>query len=200
MFTKTQLCSKAAVLVGCNPIDNLDAADTEAVVARELVDDTIAWLLGTYRWRFAAHMAPIDRLVSAPASRFAAAYALPGDVVLVNTVLVRDVPIEFDRYDAMILCDASEGDEVTLDYTRQVDVAMWPPYFFEVAKLRLASMMAVPLAEDVQKQQLLDSQFLRAFAQGRSLDSQGRTAPRLRLGSYAGFSVRTGGTLRGDVQ
>jgi hypothetical protein len=202
MTTEASICSQAAVMCGGRPFTSLDQQETEAVLANELYADRRDWLLGIYRWRFASHLAQLTRLAETPIARGAAAYQVPSDCLHVTTVLVNDEEIVFDRYDDTILCDALESDIVIIDYIRNVAPTHWPPYFTSALTLLLASVFAVPLCEDPTKSQLFENRFQRAFSVGKTLDAQGRTSQKVRLGRFRSFVVRNsahGSTLRGDL-
>ena len=56
MSTSVQLCSRALVMIGANPITALDGTDTstEATVAIQMYETAVSDLLSRHRWRFAA--------------------------------------------------------------------------------------------------------------------------------------------------
>ena len=56
MSTDIQLCSRALVMIGANPITALDGSDTstEATVAIQIYETAVKDLLSRSRWRFAA--------------------------------------------------------------------------------------------------------------------------------------------------
>ncbi len=202
MITEAGICSEAAVLCGGRPFQSMSQPETEAVLANALYEGQRDWLFGVYRWRFAAHMAPMTRLAAAPIARFAAAYQVPSDCLHITTVLINDVAIEFDRFDDTILCDAQTSDVVVLDYTRNVAPSHWPPYFTNALRLLLASLFAVPLTEDATKAQVYEGRFQRLFSVAKTLDAQGRTARRMPLGRFRSFVVRnapSAANLQGDL-
>lgn len=182
---KFKLCSEASILVGGNRVLGFNNASTEEQVAGELYDSVIDSLIGGYRWRCFTTQFQLSRREAPPLARYSAAYLIPPKTALLNAVTVNDALIEFDRYDDLILCDAEATDEVIADITRRTDEAHWPPYFTNCARLLLASMFAVPIAEDVNKAAAYEQKFRVAYSQARSVDSQGRTARKLPVGGFA---------------
>jgi hypothetical protein len=195
MTTEAAICSQAMVMCGGQPFQSLAETSTEAVVAASLYPEQRDWLFGAYRWRFAATMQQLTRLAAVPVARYSAAYQLPSDCLHVTAVLVNDEPVEFDRFDDEILCDAGESDAVILDYTRRVAISHWPPYFTSALTALLASVFAVPIAEDTTKAQFYEARFQRLYALARGQDAQGRTAKRFPLGRFARF-ITGGGSAR----
>lgn len=186
-------------MVGAQPFTTFADGTTESVLGNAIYTEQRNWLLGSYRWRFASHMAQLSRDSEAPIGRWEASYQLPPDCLIVNGVFVDDVAIKFDRYDAKILCDARDTETVILDYIRVPAVDSWPPYFVTTLTALLASVMAISLTEDATKAQLFEQRFQRLFGQARSLDSQGRTSGKMGLGGFRRFVMGGAHHVRGDV-
>ena len=184
--TKIDICARALVMIGDEPISSFADGTTGSRVAANLYESTVRQLLGSYRWRFASGEVQLSRLTDAPLGKWSAAYALPGDCLEVGTVRVQGTPIDFDRYGGNVLCDASAEDEVILEGTFRVDEADWPPYFLAYVQYHLASLFALSVAARTELADYLDRRAGRAAAMARHADSDGRTAS----------AIDTGGIIR----
>lgn len=196
MTTEASICSQAAIMVGAEPFTTFEDGTTESILAAAIYEDQRNWLLGAHRWRFASRLLQLSRDTIAPVGRWGASYQIPADCLVVTAVLVNDRNIPFDRYEQKILCDAQATDSVILDYIRVPAVDSWPPYFVNALVCLLASVMAISLAEDASKAQLFEARFQRLFGQARNLDSQGRTAGKIGMGSFGRFVIGGGASDR----
>ena len=174
-----KICQQALVLFGANPISSFDDGTTEATACQNLYEDTARDELSQYRWRFASNQIQLSRLESAPSAKWDAAYQLPTNCLAVSTVYVNDIPIDFDRYEDMIFCQAETSDVVVLEGVFRVDEQFWPPYFVKMMIYRMASQLAHSIAAQTDTAQMLDRMAIRHAALARNRDAQGRTAPRI---------------------
>lgn len=182
-INRYDLASQALVLVGHRPIASFDGPSSGEIAAATLYEGTTADLLGLHRWTFNKQAVQLTRLADAPVTEWDAAYQLPADVDVIYAVQVRGCDIEFDRYGDEIHCDAAETDTVVLIKSRGATEAAWPSYFITAARLLLASVFAIPVAENEQKAALYEGKFTRALTQAKLLDSQGRTAAKMPVGA-----------------
>lgn len=183
-ITSIDVCARALVLIGASPITSFDDGTTEAIVADNMYNDTVRDMLSRHRWRFATAQAQMNRLVDAPEAKWDAAYQLPSDCILVHGVYINGNPIEFDRYQDMIYCNATVNDEVTIDYLFQADESLWPPYFVMTVILQMASIFAYAIAQNDQVSDLFDKKAMRQFVVARSLDSQGQTTRKINTNRF----------------
>lgn len=173
------ICQQALVMIGAQPIASLDDDSTEGIACRTLYEPTTTDELAQYRWRFATGMEQITRLATAPATKWGAAYQLPPLCLVPSTVYVNGKPIDFDRYEDNIYCDAAEADEVFLEGVYRVDEQFWPPFFERLIVYRMAAQLAHSVAGQVDTSDLLDRRSIRHAAMARNRDAQGRTATRI---------------------
>lgn len=182
MANKFRIASRASVMVGGSQILGFNGATTEEIIAGELYDPTVDDIVSMYRWRCMTMQFTLSRIAAAPLARYEAAYQLPAETQLINAVTIDDVPIEFDRYQDKIYCNADVGEVVVADITYRADEAFWPGYFETLVRLKLASAFAVPIAEDTQKAAFYEGQFIRKLGAAKTNDAQGRTARKLPVG------------------
>ena len=184
---KYEICSRALVRVGGKRITSFEGIGAEAVTAYTLYESAVRALLSKYRWRFSSRQIVLTREATPGDARWSARYLIPAETLNIHAVTIRDAPIEFDRYENWIFCDAHDTDVLTLDFTYRSEEAYWPGYFDTTLELRLASDFAVPIADDIEKASYYQQLFRLEFAVAKAMDSQGRTARKLPVGRFAAF-------------
>jgi hypothetical protein len=75
--TAIDICSRALILIGADPITSFTEDTTEALVASNLYEDVARSQLCRTRWRFATEQAELAAHASAPTGRFDIAHQLP---------------------------------------------------------------------------------------------------------------------------
>ena len=174
-ITNIDICARALIMVGAAPITSFSDGSTEATVAANLYEDTVRDLMTRHRWRFCTGQSQLSRLVEAPKDKWDAAYQLPSDLLVLNSVRVNDFSIYYDRYQNLVYCNASENDEVIADYTFRADEDLWPPYFIMAVELALAELFAYSVANQVQTADYIAKKAMRQLAVAKNLDSQAQT-------------------------
>ena len=173
------ICSRALILIGAEPITSFDDDTTEGLVSSNMYEDIARSNLTSTRWRFATNQAVLNRLSDAPTGRFDAAYQLPSGYLFVHAVTVRDFQIEYDIYGNKVFCDAAAQDELILDYTYRAEEQDWPSYFSICVEYAMATVFATAIARDQSLAQLMDQQYNIALAKARSIDSQQQSTRKL---------------------
>lgn len=176
-ITAIDICARALVMIGASPITSFAEGTTEAIVAQNLYEATVLDHLARYRWRFATGIAQMDRLADAPAARWEAAYQIPALCLQPQTVLVNDQPIDFDRYEDRIFCNAQEADLVYVEGIYRVAEEQFPAWFAMLLQIQMASHFAMSIAAKPELADLLDKRALRQAAMCRNMDAQARTTP-----------------------
>tara|TARA_R100001460_G_scaffold458_2_gene2143 strand:- start:10588 stop:11175 length:588 start_codon:yes stop_codon:yes gene_type:complete len=169
------ICSRALILVGAEPITSFEDDTSEALISGNMYEDIARSNLVSTRWRFSSNQAVLNRLSEAPTGRFDAAYQLPSGILFTHAVTVRDLQIEYNTYGNKIFCDASEQDELIIDYTYRANEADWPSYFSVCVQYAMASIFATALTRDESLANLMSNQYERLLAKARSTDSQQQT-------------------------
>lgn len=190
--TAIDICARALILIGAQPITSFEDGTTEATVAANLYEDTVRDMLARHRWRFASGQSQLSRLTDPPDARWSAAYQLPADALLLHAVTVADMPVAFDRYQDLVYCDAGDQEAVFADYTFRADESLWSPPFVTAVQLQLASIFAYAVAAQDGLSDLMEKRALRQMAVARSVDSQARTTRRFDLTRYASLRRSTG--------
>jgi len=168
------ICSRALILIGAEPITSFDDDTTEALIAGNMYEDIARTNLTSTRWRFASNQAVLNRLSDAPTGRFNSAYQLPENL-FVHAVTVNDFAIEYNIYGSKIFCDASVNDILIADFTYRADEVDWPSYFSVCVEYAMAQVFATALARDQSLANMMQAQYLMLLAKARSTDSQQQT-------------------------
>ena len=173
------ICSRALILIGADPITSFTDDTTEALVASNLYEDVARSQLCRMRWRFATEQAQLAVLAAAPTGRFDIAHQLPTNLLMVNAITVEDAPINYTIYGDMVYSNVSSGDKVICDYIYRADEAEWPSYFIIAIEHHLASIFATSIARDGALAGLLEQKADILMRKAKSIDSQQQTTRRL---------------------
>lgn len=174
------IASRAAVMVGLNPISSFENADTESIAARELYDGVKEECLTDYPWRFAMKQRRLDLLPEEPVGRWDRAYELPSDILVLRAITVGGERIPYDRYgDNLVYTDTSVDDVLIADYMYAVSEMHWPPYFARYVEYKMAATLAltVTMKSDLaeaftQKAQMQFNTATRMDAQAQTINSK----------------------------
>ena len=173
------VCSRALILVGAEPITSFDDGNNEALIASNMYEDVARASLLNTRWRFSTNQAILNRLSDAPTGRFDAAYQLPSGWLMTHVVTVNDTPIEYQTYGDKLFCNEGASSELVLDFTYRANEQGWPSYFTIAVEYELASVFAVSLARDQALAQLMTQQAATSMMRARNLDAQQQTTIKL---------------------
>ena len=173
------ICSRALILIGADPITSFDDGSTESLVAVNMYEDVARASLVNSRWRFATNQATLNLLSAAPTGRYDKAYQLPSDMLMLHAVTVNDLLIEYQLYGDKVFADTNTTDVVVADYSFRALEQNWPSYFSIAVEYALAVVFATSIARDSTLAQLMQNQAANAMAKARSLDSQQQTSRKL---------------------
>ena len=177
--TPVDLCSRALILIGAEPITSFEDGTTEALVSVNMYEDVVRTSLVNTRWRFATNQAILNLLTAAPTGRYDRAYQLPSGYLMVHTATVEDNIIDYQIYGDKLFADTSASDTVILDYTFRANELDFPSYFTIAVEYALAMVFATSIARDASLAALMEKQATNAMAKARSLDSQQQTTRKL---------------------
>lgn len=165
--SKVDICARALVMIGAQPISSFSDGSTEALVASNIYDDISESSLTRHRWKFATNQKQLSLLNAAPAGRYDFAYQLPANpgVLQINTLTVNDFVIPYTRYKDMIYVNSyGSNSTLILDYIYKVGEEYFPPHFRLALEYELASIFAASIARDSgmirEYKNLADRQFL----------------------------------------
>ena len=172
------ICSRALILIGAEPITSFDDDTSEALIAGNMYEDIARTNLTSTRWRFATNQAVLNRLTESPTGRFDSAYQLP-DYLFLHAVTVRDLQIECNVYGNKVFCDANTSDVLIADFTYRANEVDWPSYFSVCVEYAMAVVFATALIRDTSLSNLMSTQYEFLMAKARSTDSQQQTTSKL---------------------
>lgn len=165
--SKVDICARALVMIGAQPISSFSDGSTEALVASNVYEDIVQSSLTRHRWKFSTNQKQLSLLSAAPIGRYDYAYQLPADpaVLQINTLTVNDYVIPYTRYKDMIYVNTyGANSSLVLDYIFRVEEDYFPPHFRVALEYELASIFAGSVARDAgmirEFKNLSDRQFL----------------------------------------
>lgn len=181
--TKIDICSRALVELGANPIVDFSGSSTESTVANQLYDATVRKVLARHPWRFATIGVAINKIVSTNETAFDSAYQLPADFVALWNV--RDVggtdmaADEWVVYGSEVHMDHGM-DTVEVDYTRVVDESYFPAHFTEALEAALMHRFCGPLSHSGSQRDALGRVYEAVLSKACHIDSRQDAPNRLR--------------------
>ena len=173
------ICSRALILIGAEPITSFEDGNTEALVAVNMYEDIARASLVNTRWRFATNQAVLNRLSDAPTGRYEKAYQLPSDMLMLHAVTVQDLPIEYQTYGNKVYSDTSNNDTLVADYTFRAEENTWPSYFTIAVVYSLSIVFATSIARNSNLAGIMADQAQITMAKARNLDGQQQTSRKL---------------------
>lgn len=173
------ICSRALILLGADPITSFTEDTTEALVASNLYEDVARSQLCVTRWRFATEQSTLALLADAPTGRFDVAHQLPSNLIMLNAVTVDDNKIDYSVYGDMVFSNASENDSLVADYIYRADETEWPSYFTIAVEHVLASIFATAIARDAGLAGLFEQKADLMMRKAKTIDAQQHTTRRL---------------------
>lgn len=189
-LSKWDICSAALLSFGARRIASFDETTAEAIVAAGLYDTVVGEAFGEHRWNFARAWFRLNRVAGVNAGRFAHAYQLPSDCVLLRCI--EDGHGEKVTYETMRgRMVATDAETPIAFYTANVPVSQWPDFFVTLITQRLAAYFIGGLRKDPgMARTLLDkinspAPPIGAFIMAKKLDEQEQTPPTLPKGPVA---------------
>ena len=173
------ICSRALILIGAEPITSFDDGNNEALIASNMYEDIARSALVNARWRFATNQSILNRLSDAPTGRYDAAYQLPSGWLMTHSVTVNDTPIMYQTYGNKLYCDEPNTAELVLDYTYRAEEIDWPSYFTIAVQYEMAAVFASSLARDTGLAASMQQQAQISMMKARGLDAQQQTTRKL---------------------
>ena len=173
------VCSRALILIGADPITSFEDNTTEALVSVNMYEDVAQAALTSMRWRFATDQAQLARLLNTPTGRYDAAYQLPSNMLMLNALTINDMAVPYTIYGDKVFCNVSEQDELIADFIYRAPEENWPSYFTLAVEYTMASVFAGSVARNETLVQIMDQKAGVAMAKARSLDSQQNSTRKL---------------------
>ena len=169
MANKIDICSKALILVGANPIGSFTEDSQESRVSNSEYDDTKEALLTEYLWDFSIKQEQLGQLVAVPLFDFRYCYQIPADCLRVKLNSAR---YEYRVYGDKIFTNLSE---LKVEYQFNPDESKLPLYFIEALKYKLCEKYALAITDDKQKYEMFEAKAHKEAKKAKNIDAQNST-------------------------
>ena len=166
-----------------NTFTSMDQGTTESQFCVEWYEIMVRAELSLYKWRFATKQVNLlsSLLVDLPIGPWNNAYQIPNDVESIDTVLVQDNPIRYDRSQDQIHTNDTRDDDVILQYRFRADETVWNPYFELLIVYRLATMLSFSIARKVDVAGAMKGLADEHWKKAKTEDAQAQTNKKVRL-------------------
>jgi hypothetical protein len=182
---KLAVAGLACLSVGIDKITAFNDGTAAAKFLSEAYEPILESELSLYKWRFATAMYNLkpNLIAESPLSRWNNAYQLPTGVVAVDTVLINDQPIEYERQGQTILTNDTEADDVILQYRFRANETQWYPYFRQLMVHRLATGLAFSVTRQTSVAEKMNDIANDHFKRAKTMDAQSQSNQKLRSGA-----------------
>lgn len=175
-LNSVQLCARALLKVGAQPISSFEENTAEAEIASLLYGVCRDSLLSGHPWSFATAQVQLARLDEAPRADFDHAFSLPGNFLRVLSAghgqSGRGRGISYRIQERRLHANA---ETLMLTYIFRPDESVFPAFFDQALICRLAAELCLPLTENTSRTEMLANAAEREFARARTIDGQQQT-------------------------
>ncbi len=189
MSSQVEIANRALLKVGATRINSMQDNKTEAVVINEYYELAYQWMLAQYPWSFAMKVEALSRIPEAPLEDYAFAYELPQNYIWVQRVYPNS------NFKIMGTQLWTNEKQISVKFIERADEAIIPAYFEQAFMVYLASLIAVPLTENVQKEMSLVAQATQHLKKAKSLNAQQQ--PQDGFQDFPVYNSRFGGGVAG---
>lgn len=182
-LTKFEIASASLILCGAPPITTFDVnGSTEQKICAYLWQSCIDHYLSLHSWRFATQTTQMSRVATPPSTKWQAAYIQPTGMKAMQAIRLNQsgTDIKYDRFENLILCDATETDVVYCVHTYEPPIAWWPGYFVHLIEIGFAIKLCFPLSAKLDLKDNLEKAEAVALRLAKSRDSQQQTTRKLK--------------------
>lgn len=150
MVSKFDICSRSLVELGEDVISSFDANTAPSKICGLIYPQYIKYLLSIHPWKFTTTKVQLARLVTAPLNKWKYAYQLPSDIIILRAFYSSSDTSVIAEQNYEIFENKVYTNEITvyIDYQRQVDESIFPPYFIEFVVKALASKICLAITDD----------------------------------------------------
>lgn len=183
-LTKFEIASASLILCGANPVTTFNpAGNTEEKTCAYLWQSCIDHYLSLHPWRFATTTLQMSRVAAPPLTKWQAAYVQPAGMKAMQAIRLNQSgnDIDYDRFENLILCDATETDKVYCVHTYEPPIAWWPGYFVHLIEIGFAIKLCFPLSAKLDLKDNLEQAEITALRIGKNRDSVQQTTRKFKL-------------------
>ncbi len=184
-----QICSRALLSIGCEPISSFSDGTAEAEVASMLYSGVRDAVLSAYPWSFATAQRELAKIAAAPVADFANAYQLPEDFL--RAMSVGTSPLNIGRGASYRIHERrihTDADNIVLTYIFRPQESTFPPFFDQALICRVAAELCLPLTENTSRTELQMKLADMEFQRAKNIDAQQQSPNRVE--DYTLINVR----------
>lgn len=169
-ISSIDLCSRALLKIGANPISSLDDGTTEARVCGSLYPFVRDGLLTCHSWNFATHQENLPRLAIHPVADFSHAYSLPANCLRVLSAgpAGSGHGLTYRIRQNLLVTDS---DTVIVTFISRPPESAFPPFFNTALVAKLAAEFSIPLTDSTSRWQSLNDVFESELARAKLADT-----------------------------
>lgn len=174
MSSKTDILNQALIRIGQERVNAIDdTTSNTAKAANSIFDDTVRFVLREHTWNCCMKRQTLSQSTTTPDSYWAYKYAVPSDLVLldtVNGVTSSDAYIQ-DLYgieEGYIVTDADECKISYVEFTTNTDV--FDSHLTMCIILYLSHLMQLRIGKDTAKAQMFYQMYERELREAKRID------------------------------
>lgn len=158
-----EICNLALDYVGSKPIESFEDKDNKSSkLCKRWYDISRRAVLKDLQASFTIKRAVLAESVQVPVFGYAHSYKLPHDCLKMLSVNRRTDPQNYPIEGDSILCDIPE--KIHIRYISDcTNISLYDDEFIECLALKIASNICIPLTQDFQKQQSLESRYRQKY-------------------------------------
>jgi hypothetical protein len=184
--TPEEVCSRAMVLCGLEPLSSFNETDRdEVVVAATLYEVIVAACLSAYPWRFASGEMELEPAADDPLDRYENAWHYPtldaGRPLQIESVYTGDRPVTYDIVKNLIYASEPETAALVAHYQYRVEEAYWLPQFTLYVIFTLAQTFAQSVTRNAKQMADFRNSAEVQFMRAKTRDSQSKSPRRARM-------------------
>lgn len=162
----TGIANEALAMIGTEQIQNLDGVENTDKFVNLLLPSTIEDVFSSYQWNCARKRVVLDPLVDSPPYGYSYYFQFPDNLARIIRVSTNDYTIEGKK----ILTDE---ETINLEYTALPSTPdeINPPKLKTAIVLKLASLLATPLAGNLQQANNLEQKYQYALNEAKTIDN-----------------------------
>jgi hypothetical protein len=194
-----EVVSRAAVLLGLDPITSFSELDrAEVVVASQIYEVIVADVTAAYPWRHCTGQQVLEVDPSPPLDRYETAYHLPvmeeGQPFTIERISANTTEgIRYDINGGRLFCDVDPGEELVATYQYRVAEAFWPPGFMLLVIMRIAEALAGSVTRNPAQIKSMGEMSEMQFRRAKTRDSQSVTTKVMRMTRFERVRRSRGG-------
>ena len=177
-FTNIELCSRALIRLGANPITDFDDGSAEADIANALYGATKNSLLSSYPWSFATKQVQLEESGHTPLADYSYSFTLPSDILCAVSAGVgsKGKGTHFKILNGAL---NSNSNNIVLTYIAEVPESDFPAFFSSILITKLAAEFSIPVTENTSRTEMLYKLSEKEIRKARQIDAQQDSPNRL---------------------